>query len=287
MIIQSGKGLAAEIDLLGAQLVRLWDIETGTEYLWTGDSRYWKRHAPILFPFVGRLTEGVYRYGSQTYEMQIHGFLSHCEFECSAMESDSAEFVFSSCGRPDWPFSFRFTADYHLEGRSLGFNMIVENTGVHDMPYGIGWHPGFSVPIEKGLSFSDYSISFPDSESIRRRVLSADCYDLGYSESFDESSLETLEHSLFDNDAIILENTGGKAILSSPKGRHSICIEYPDFRYCSLWHTVGQDAPFVCIEPWASLPAMKNEIIDINAKDDFSVLGPGNKHSYSLRICVS
>lgn len=124
MIIQSGKGLAAEIDLLGAQLVRLWDIETGTEYLWTGDSRYWKRHAPILFPFVGRLTEGVYRYGSQTYEMQIHGFLSHCEFECSAMESDSAEFVFSSCGRPDWPFSFRFTADYHLEERSLGFNLL-------------------------------------------------------------------------------------------------------------------------------------------------------------------
>ncbi|MBQ5748637.1 MAG: aldose 1-epimerase family protein, partial [Oscillospiraceae bacterium] len=40
----------------------LWSIlaQDGTEYLWQGDSKYWPDRALNIFPFVGRLTNGLY-----------------------------------------------------------------------------------------------------------------------------------------------------------------------------------------------------------------------------------
>ena len=44
---------------------------------------YWGRHAPILFPFVGRVIGGVYRIGDKEYPMKTqHGFARDKEFEC-------------------------------------------------------------------------------------------------------------------------------------------------------------------------------------------------------------
>ena len=70
--------MQAQISSLGAQLMHL----TGkTEYLWQADPAYWNEHAPVLFPYVGRLTDGTYRIGSHEYQMKIHGFASLSTFE--------------------------------------------------------------------------------------------------------------------------------------------------------------------------------------------------------------
>lgn len=42
-----------EVASHGAELVRLVGKKTKKEYLFDGDPKYWKRHSPILFPFVG------------------------------------------------------------------------------------------------------------------------------------------------------------------------------------------------------------------------------------------
>ena len=39
----------------GAELSSVYDKETDTERLWDADPAVWNRHAPILFPFVGRV----------------------------------------------------------------------------------------------------------------------------------------------------------------------------------------------------------------------------------------
>ena len=43
-----------EVASHGAELVRLVGKKTKKEYLFDGDPKYWKRHSPILFPFVVR-----------------------------------------------------------------------------------------------------------------------------------------------------------------------------------------------------------------------------------------
>lgn len=35
--------------------------KNGKEYLWQGDTRFWGRRSPVLFPIVGRVWEDTYR----------------------------------------------------------------------------------------------------------------------------------------------------------------------------------------------------------------------------------
>ena len=56
-----------EVASHGAELVRLVGKKTKKEYLFDGDPKYWKRHSPILFPFVGGVKNKEYRYNGKTY----------------------------------------------------------------------------------------------------------------------------------------------------------------------------------------------------------------------------
>ena len=42
----------------GAELVSVWDKASGSERVWNADPAVWNRHAPILFPFVGKVVDG-------------------------------------------------------------------------------------------------------------------------------------------------------------------------------------------------------------------------------------
>ena len=70
--------LSLTVDTLGAQMMSL--KKEGTEYLWQGDPQYWGDRAPILFPFIARLTNNSYTYKGKLYPMTIHGFANASEF---------------------------------------------------------------------------------------------------------------------------------------------------------------------------------------------------------------
>lgn len=48
--------LKVTIDDHGAELVSIYDKEKDREVIWQGDPKFWGRHAPVLFPNVGKLT---------------------------------------------------------------------------------------------------------------------------------------------------------------------------------------------------------------------------------------
>ncbi|OJG81845.1 hypothetical protein RV14_GL002388 [Enterococcus ratti] len=80
VIIQNDQ-LIAEIAEHGAELISLKSKETAFEYIWQADPTYWGRHAPVLFPFVGRLKNDQYTYQGKTYDMRQHGFARDMDFE--------------------------------------------------------------------------------------------------------------------------------------------------------------------------------------------------------------
>ena len=55
--------------------------KNGKEYLWQGDTRFWGRRSPVLFPIVGRVWEDTYRYAGNSYRMGQHGFARDMDFK--------------------------------------------------------------------------------------------------------------------------------------------------------------------------------------------------------------
>ena len=72
--------LAVQVDDLGAQLCSVRSPD-GTEYIWQADPAIWGRHAPLLFPVIGRLQDGQYTLDGQVFSIPIHGFARDSLFQ--------------------------------------------------------------------------------------------------------------------------------------------------------------------------------------------------------------
>ena len=65
MLTLRNENLTLCVDPFGAQMMELCSRQ-GTQFLWNGDEKYWRDRAPVLFPYVARLTDGCYtRYGER------------------------------------------------------------------------------------------------------------------------------------------------------------------------------------------------------------------------------
>lgn len=261
--------LTVEISELGAELQSIKDNE-GNEYLWQGDEKYWDGKAPNIFPYVARLTEKKYTLFGNTYSMGTHGFARNSVFE--AEQISDTEVIFTLCETPEtlkqYPYNFCFKVGFKIEGNQLINTFYVKNNDEKVMYCGLGGHPGFNVPFEDNTEFEDYYLEFENKEVPLQVVFSDDCYVLGKQPyKLDGGNKLPLYHSLFDNDAIVLENAGQTVTLKSKNGKKAIKAYFPDMRYIGFWHRERSDAPYVCIEPWFSLPSRKGIIEDFEKQE--------------------
>ena len=74
--------LKVTIDDHGAELVSIYDKEKDREVIWQGDPKFWGRHAPVLFPNVGKHYNNHYRIHGQEYASKQHGFARDTDFTC-------------------------------------------------------------------------------------------------------------------------------------------------------------------------------------------------------------
>ena len=281
--------LRLTVDSLGAQMMSLQNLD-GREYLWQGDPRYWCERAPVLFPFVGRLTGNSYRYGGQVYSMGIHGFAAHQDFSCLCPKPNRLVLQLTDNGetREQYPFAFSLNIIYELIDNRVQVTYQVENTGTGMLPFGIGGHPGFRIPLEEGEQFDDYILEFtggcqPDRVGFTPQVFLSG-QDQPY--SLNEGKYLPLRHDLFDEDAVILKNMSREVALRSRLSPHGVQVSYPDMPYLGLWHMPNTDAPYLCIEPWSSLPARQDVVEDFACKSDLIQLGPGKTYINTWSITI-
>lgn len=281
--------LTVTIDSLGAQLQSITALD-GTGYLWNGDPAYWKGRAPNLFPYVGRLTGESYTFNGQTYQMPRHGFAKLTDFQavdCGAanltLRMESTEET-----RKMYPFTFRFDISFVLEGSTLVILYAVENHGEDTMYFGLGGHPGFRVPLEEGKAFTDYRLTFAK-PSQPWQVLMSDSYMIsGHEAPYPlRDGLELpLRHDLFDHDAIILKNFERTVTLSAGEGTKGVTLSCPKMRYLGIWHQPKTDAPYVCLEPWASLPSRQDVVEDFSQQNDLISLDAGERYENRWTVSV-
>ena len=271
--------LQVAVSSRGAELMSIRSV-SGTEYLWQGDARYWADRALNIFPYVARLTNGSYTYRGKTYQLPIHGFAPTAEFAVTEQLTDSVTFTLES--NPEfyemYPFLFRFSIRYYLEGAALHVDMKVENLDEKTMHFGLGGHPGINVPLDEGLSFEDYFLEFPDCQ-LRRVAFTPACFITGQEDPFPlEGGRLPLRHGMFDQDAIVLKGVPGQVTLRSEKGSHAVTLTAPDLPVYGFWHMPGTDAPYICLEPWSSLPSRQDVVEDLETQPDLIALEAGKTY---------
>lgn len=279
MIKLSNGALTVELSPLGGELQSIRD-RAGREYLWQGDPAFWPLRAPNLFPYVGRLTEETYTLHGQPYRLPIHGFLSASPMAVVQQTPDrcALELTDSPQTRAAYPFAFCLILVYALEGRRLTVSYQVENRSAQTMYFGLGGHPGFRVPLEPGRRFEDYFLQFEPDAAPEEVVLSPDCFVTGERRPFPLADRRRLplRHSLFDNDAVVLRSPGRRVSLCTPDGP-ALTMVCGNFPYLGLWHRPKTAAPYVCLEPWSSLPARKGVVEELSSQPDLLRLAAGER----------
>lgn len=277
-----GEKVSAVISTVGAELFSLKSSD-GLEYLWQGDVKYWGDRSPTLFPYIGRLTEGKYIYNDKEYFLPIHGFAPASEFTVTETSDTHTTMVLRSSNKTleVYPFEFEFSITYKICGDTLTVDCSVKNLSAETMYFGYGGHPGFNVPLEMNLDFEDYYLQLDGAQAPRRIRFSENKFVEDGTDSFalDNAKRLNLVHNLFDNDAIVLVDAGNKVTLGTDKGSHGVEVVFPDMKYIGFWHANETDAPYVCIEPWSSLPANEGSVTILNEQDNLISLNSGETYN--------
>ncbi len=246
--------LTATFKAQGAELTSLVSKSTRKEYIWQADSKYWNRHAPVLFPFVGRLKGDTFQYKGATYEMGQHGLARDRKFEVIEHQSDSI--MFSLIGdkesQKQYPFLFELRLTYELDEHLLKVRYEVHNAADEEMYFSIGGHPAFNCPMSKSEVRADCSLVFDELEVAETHLLLDGVFSGEKKSVLDHSNRLAIIEPLFDSDALVFKNLKSKSVtLESPKSKW-LTVHFDGFPYLGIW-SKNRQSPFVCIEPWFGL----------------------------------
>lgn len=243
--------ITATIKRDGAELCSLQNVE-GQEVLWQAGPA-WPRHAPILFPVVGRLKGDVLHHHGKTYPMGQHGFARDMPFDWTAQDAQSCSLTLrdSAATREKFPFAFRLDVIYAVQSDELIITYEITNTGDEMMPASIGAHPAFAWPLPGADDKASHTIVFSDAEPAPiRRVEDGLLRPPSESQPTPvEGGALALSEALFVEDAIVIDHLASTSLRYMAPGAPTIDMAWEGFHQLGIW-SKPTGAPFLCIEPW-------------------------------------
>ncbi|USS89633.1 aldose 1-epimerase family protein [Fructilactobacillus cliffordii] len=278
--------LTIKIDELGAELVSV--VRSGHEYIWNADPAHWKRHAPILFPIVGKLKNNQYQYQGQTYRMFQHGFARDQQFQLISKTADQAFFLLESNNETKemYPFDFELVISYTLRHAHVEVQMTVLNVSESDeLLYAIGAHPGFRVPLEKDVTPATLTVT--PATLYQQVQLGTD--GLTKTEQITDLFQQpvSLQHLLFQNDAQILNvkmNPKTEVTIAASDHKWGVTLTGIHNDYLGIWSTYPQVSNFVCLEPWWGVADSETVSGNLADKPDIRKLRPGAKKTFEFQL---
>lgn len=164
--IENGS-LTLEADTHGAELCSLRKAGGPGELLWSADPAVWGRHAPLCFPWCGRMRDNYFEEGGRRYEAGSHGFARDMEHMLSASGPDFLTFRLGWNGETLalWPWKFSLETTHRLEGDSVVTVCRVQNEDSRPMPFQLGFHTALRCPFTPGKAATDYLVRFEREES--------------------------------------------------------------------------------------------------------------------------
>lgn len=289
----SAGGLSAKVDAHGAQLSSL--ALDGREYLWQADPRWWGKHAPILFPIVGSIRDDEASSAAGICHLGRHGLARDYDHELVENTGSSVTYRLDSTDETlaKYPHPFRLEMTYALEGpATLAQTFSVTNTGTREMPFFLGGHPAFNVPVVPGERFEDYELRFTQPWTESSPVI-ADGGLLDYESLtplFEDADRLALTHGLFAKDAVVLAGVPDDTLeMIGPSG-HGVRVDFAGFDHVGVWSAEpaadGAECPFVAIEPWCGTATRTDEDDVLEHKQNLLVAHPNETITRTFRITL-
>jgi galactose mutarotase-like enzyme len=281
--IIASRGITATIKAAGAELCSLKNTDE-LELLWQAAPE-WPRHAPLLFPIVGRLKNDELRHKGKTYPMTQHGFARDQRFAWVSREAASCKLVLmdNDATRARYPFAFRLEVTYAAKGADLEVTFEIANPGSETLPASLGGHPAFGWPLLPGLAKEAYTLTFSHDEPAPIRRLKGGLMRPDAQPSPVKGRTLALSERLFDDDALILDRIASTSVRYAADRGPSIELSWDGFRELGIWSKPG-GAPFLCIEPWHGFASPVDFDGEFADKPGLMQIAPGTSRSLSYRI---
>ena len=270
----------AEIQLSGAQMASFKGPD-GREVMWQADPAVWPHYAPVLFPVCGYVDQDRIYIAGEKYPMKKHGFTRTWVFDVTRKGSDFVELSLgpNEENKPMYPFDFAFRVNYTLNAKGYTTTFIVENHDTKPMPFCVGGHPGFQVPMEAGAKFEDYQVVFDEVEDGKCYLTPGGKVIDGweYVDNFHNTNVLPLNHALFDSrDALLFLGLKSRAVnLVHKDSGHGLRFEFPKLEMLAVWSMPNKNADYLCLEPWHGTPEQKGESGNFEDKAYVTILQPG------------
>jgi aldose 1-epimerase len=283
----------------GEEIDVLWAVDDFEQ----GAARPSSSGIPLLFPFPGRIRGTVMNWRGKGYQLEegdgrgnaIHGFVHARPWRVVSQSGQEVTGQFqASIDEPSllarWPSDFRVTATYRLRGNELGLTLTIENPGQEELPFGLGTHPYFRVPLGGGDvgggDAADCVIRVPVGErwELDGMIASGCMLPLGPEHALDrglrfgDAQLDAGFSKLaFDGERCLTE------IHDPGSGRTLRQTFDRTFRECVVYNPPHRQA--ICIEPYSCIcDPFRLEAEGVEA--GLRILAPGDSFTAQVEIAV-
>lgn len=291
----------------GAELASI--MANGREYLWQGDTRYWGRRAPVLFPIVGKLANNTLRIDGKAYPMNQHGFARDTEFvplQLTTTYNPLTGFQLIPSGEPlflqmvkdgpiaNYPYDFNLKVRYAVFENTLDIDWGVENRGERPMYFQIGAHTAFMLPDYNLDSVIHGYLRCYNNKGLMVLPISSSHLEDGLRvvtesrEVENKKGLIPITNSTFANDAILLDGGDISSVgLIDLQGKEIMRVSCPQAEVFGLWAPNKPGCPFVCIEPWCGVADRKGFNGEISERDCIHGINTNEIYKFSYSITIN
>lgn len=210
----------------------------------------------ILFPFVNRTKNGVFRYNNSEYNLEInedsknnalHGIVYNKVFNVVSHSQNKLELYLENVDTKNKLFNFSILLNYEINENSLNLIIKIKNIGRNIFPFSIGWHPYFfSKNLENSnIIFKGIQKIFLDKKGIPKKF------------NNDKTTIINKFHGL-DNCYKIL---GNKSSFITPDYKINFKSSFKN-RYLQVYQPI-KIKDVIALEPTTSISDSFNNKIDL------------------------
>ncbi|MBF0909158.1 MAG: aldose 1-epimerase family protein, partial [Atopobium sp.] len=232
-----------------------------------------------------------------TISLARHGLARLNQFEVVEKSNSSVTLQLKSTEetRESYPYDFELRLIFSVAGDTLTQTYKVTNPANVVLPFTLGAHPAFNIPIPgvEAASLDQYHLLFTRSWTSYGPSITDDglCDYTTPQKLIVDSDTLPLSWELIDREkTITLEDVPDRRITlaastEAPSAVHGIQMDFEGFDYLGIW-SAAPGCPFVALEPWCGIADTVDTDGVFEHKPGIISLEPGQSIAKTLNIRV-